>query len=111
MGNRFGANQNSLSIEASAATPWFPAHRSSSQEFRQNSNPISSTKGSLLALQFSHFLRRLLPHAKNGLPRYGSSPPFQGSTTLRPQFPKAATLRIASFAPSTRAMAAISASA
>jgi hypothetical protein len=37
--------------------------------------------------------------------------PFQGSTTSRPQSSKSATLRVASFAPRTWAMAAICASA
>jgi len=81
------------------------------KNFVKTAAQLATTRGSLLALQFSHFLRRLLSHAKDGLPHHGSSPPFQGSTTLRPQFPKAATLSVVSLAPRTRAMAAICASA
>ncbi len=54
---------------------------------------------------------RLTPHPKSWLLEPKVHEPFQGSTTSRPQSSKSTTLRVASLAPRTCAMAAICASA
>src|SRR5258707_15051801 len=54
---------------------------------------------------------RLTPHPKSWLLEPQVHEPFQGSTTSRPQSSKSATLRGATLAPRTCAMAAICASA
>ena len=56
--------------------------------FVKTATQLGSKSGSLLALQFSHFLRRLLSHAKDGLPRHGSSRPFPGFNDIKATVPE-----------------------